>query len=194
MPRANLRKGRQAREIGAAIVETWLKLLPTPATILSVDSTVGNQLKITINRQIFTAAGQSINLRDSGGSTTTNLKVGTPSAVADFKQQLLIFLADGATPFPTAGDFTNGLAFSNVGSPSSHLKAELTAVLNQIVDGVTVEPEFDEAGKIYVVVPQIPEDILIRADLLDYLEKYHRFGQGRHYHDELGAAVLFGCR
>ncbi|MGX9142631.1 hypothetical protein [Mesorhizobium sp. 128a] len=73
------------------------------------------------------------------------------------------------------------------------LLGELKIVLEQIVDAkVTVV--CDPPTELTVVLPALPEGVVTRADLLDYLGKYHNNAQGRHYHEELASAVLFGCR
>ena len=78
-------------------------------------------------------------------------------------------------------------------TPLTTLRADLQAVLQEIVEE-QVNLIFDQPGEINVVVPVLPNNVLTRGDLVDYLRDYHRYGQGRHYHDELGVAMLYGCR
>ena len=76
MARAELKPGRQEQEIGAAIIGAWLKFLPAPATIVSVESSEGQDLEIIVDRQIFSPR-QGIYLRTADGKdTTAELKVG----------------------------------------------------------------------------------------------------------------------
>jgi hypothetical protein len=73
------------------------------------------------------------------------------------------------------------------------LRNELTIVLEQIVDA-KVNVVCDPPTELTVVLPALPEGVVTREDLIDYLGAYHKNAQGRHYHDELASAVLFGCR
>jgi hypothetical protein len=66
-------------------------------------------------------------------------------------------------------------------------------VLEQIVDA-KVKLVCDAPTELTVVLPALPEGVVTREDLIDYLGTYHNNAQGRHYHDELASAVLFGCR
>jgi hypothetical protein len=70
---------------------------------------------------------------------------------------------------------------------------ELTIVLEQIVDA-KVKLACDAPTELTVVLPALPEGVVTREDLIDYLGTYHNNAQGRHYHEELASAVLFGCR
>ena len=191
MPRARLRAGRQAQEIGAAIVESWFKILPTPATIISVDSTA--PLVITIDRRIF-GPNIGIAIRPPGpnGNTERNLKVGTASDVSPYSQKLTILQA--GTPYSYSGDsLVTGSAIPDT-PDQAMLQSELETVLGQIIDATTVRAVYDTETLVNIAIPKIPDKILTPGDLLKYLQGYHDYGQGRHYHDELGVAVLFGCR
>ncbi|EHK53631.1 hypothetical protein MAXJ12_29360 [Mesorhizobium alhagi CCNWXJ12-2] len=78
-------------------------------------------------------------------------------------------------------------------TPLIGLHDDLTVVLQEVIKE-RVNLVFDQPGEINIVVPTLPNDVLTRDDLIKYLRDYHRYGQGRHYHDELATAVLFGCR
>jgi hypothetical protein len=194
MPRARLRKGRQPQEIGAAIVESWFKVLPTPASIRSANTT-GPTLVITINRKLF-AANDRIALRTDGNTLIEEeLEVQSIASVPGFvyDQQLTIRKTDGSNYQYTGGNLAGGLAIPNAPDQAT-LQSELEAVLEQIIDAPNVQVVYDTDTEIKVAVPKIPDGVLTRGDLLTYLETYHDYGQGHHYHDELGVAVLFGCR
>ncbi|MER9224768.1 hypothetical protein NKI39_03815 [Mesorhizobium sp. M0664] len=192
MPRAELKPGRQVQEIGAAIVGAWLKLLPASSRILSMDST--DPLTITIDRQIF-AVGDTIRLRPEAGRAIGNIRVRTAAAgTAPHSQTLTIEDLNGQPikyeddPLDGGDAIPNAVAYAD-------LKRDLKLVLEDIVEtGVSVEVHVDEPNLINVVVPQVPRGVLTRSDLIDYLHDYHKYAQGRHYHDELATAVLFGCR
>jgi hypothetical protein len=199
MSRARLRQGRQASEIGAAIVEAWLRLLPTPA-IIKVESVANGTLQLEVGRAIF-IAGQFINLRREGSkSTVTGLKVGpTVTSVTTpgpryGRQQFTVFNSNDSVYVNTGGTFVNGLVIPQAKPVTTDLEDELGAAISQVIEGgVTAVAKFDTSTTINVGVPMLPRDIYSKEDLLDYLRSYHQ-GESRHYHDELGVAVLFGCR
>lgn len=192
MPRAELKPGRQVQEIGAAIVGAWLKLLPASSRILSMDST--DPLTITIDRQIF-AVGDTIRLRPEAGRAIANIRVRTAAAgTAPHSQTLTIEDLNGQPIKYKDDPLDGGDAIPNAAAYAD-LKRDLKMVLEDIVEtGVSVEVHVDEPNLINVVVPQVPRGVLTRGDLIDYLHDYHKYAQGRHYHDELATAVLFGCR
>ncbi|MER8961848.1 hypothetical protein [Mesorhizobium sp. M0701] len=192
MPRAELKPGRQVQEIGAAIVGAWLKLLPASSRILSMDST--DPLTITIDRQIF-AVGDTIRLRPEAGRAIGNIRVRTAAAgTAPHSQTLTIEDLNGQPIKYEDDPLDGGDAIPNAAAYAD-LKRDLKLVLEDIVEtGVSVEVHVDEPNLINVVVPQVPRGVLTRGDLIDYLHDYHKYAQGRHYHDELATAVLFGCR
>jgi hypothetical protein len=69
---------------------------------------------------------------------------------------------------------------------------ELTVVLGEILDR-PFELVFDPPGEnapITIVIPQPP--VSSREELVDYLRRHHR-SSSRHYHEDLGTALLFGC-
>ncbi|MER9890500.1 hypothetical protein NKJ40_00100 [Mesorhizobium sp. M0119] len=192
MPRAELKPGRQVQEIGAAIVGAWLKLLPASSRILSMDST--DPLTITIDRQIF-AVGDTIRLRPEAGRAIGNIRIRTAAAgTAPHSQTLTIEDLNGQ-PIKYEDDPLDGGDAIPDAVAYADLKRDLKIVLEDIVEtGVSVEVHVDEPNLINVVVPQVPRGVLTRGDLIDYLHDYHKYAQGRHYHDELATAVLFGCR
>jgi hypothetical protein len=183
MPRANLRPGRQAQEIGAMIVDSWFKRLPIPATIS--DPKRGPPFTLTIDRPFF-QVNDNITIRKANDTYTGLVVTDVQNYI-----NLTIKRADG-NDFDPGVDLTNGHAIHDA-KPVEDVKDELEFFLQQIVD-VRVEAVFDEKHLIHVAVPRIPDSVLTRGDLIDYLHNYHDYGQGRHYHDELGVAVLFGCR
>lgn len=192
MPKAELKPGRQVQEIGAAIVGAWLKLLPASSRILSMDSR--NPLTITIDRQIF-AAGDTLRLRPDAGRAFGNIRVRTAAAGTAPHSQTLTIEDFNGQPTNYGDDPLDGGDAIPDAAAYSDLKRDLKIVLEDIVEaGVSVEVHTDEPNLIHVVVPQVPMGVLTRADLIDYLHDYHKYAQGRHYHDELATAVLFGCR
>jgi hypothetical protein len=73
------------------------------------------------------------------------------------------------------------------------MSTELSYVFKQIVTKSQVSIYYDDSDLINIVIPEIPEGVACRQQLLKYLNIYHRIGQGRHYDEELGTAILFGC-
>jgi hypothetical protein len=45
---------------------------------------------------------------------------------------------------------------------------------------------------VYVVIPQPPEGVTNRQQLMDYLIQHHKTA-GRQFHEDLGTAIVFGC-
>lgn len=200
MSKADVRLGRQATEVGAAIVQTWSKLLPAPATILAVPSAVGTPLRVRVNRRIF-APGQPIFLRNESGRSTEPFSVKAVQDAGSYNQLISIAAAGGGADVTTTqahrSQLPRGLAIPPARVPTAELGLELEAALRQILDlsaGTRIKTVFDTPDMVHIAVPRIPDDILTRSDLLDYLRRYHDTGQGRHYHDELGMAVIYGCR
>lgn len=88
-------------------------------------------------------------------------------------------------------------------------KAELEAVFSEIIDNrvtpfeIVIDPPTPTtANKLKIVVPQPPKkdpddndtiDVIDRDMLIKYLKRFHRYSQGRQYHEDLGVAVVFGC-
>lgn len=193
MSRARLRQGRDAPEIGAAIIGAWLRLLPTPAKI-SDETNAAGTLRVTVDRAIFTL-GQSISVRRAQSkSTDNNLKVHSVTPGAVNGSQDVTIKKQGGGNYPLTGTFIGGSVIPDVSSPTSDLEDELGAAISQVLDGVTAKVKFDTPGVMNIGVPMLPKGIFTRDDLLDYLRTYHEIGESRHYHDELGVAVLFGCR
>lgn len=197
MPRAELKPDRQVQEIGAAIVGAWLKLLPASSRILSMDLT--NPLTITIDRQIF-AVGDTVRLRPEAGRAIGDIRVRTArvrtaaAGTAPHSQTLTIEDLNGQSIDYGDDPLDGGDAIPDAAAYAD-LKRDLKIALEDIVKaGVSVQVHVDEPNLINVVVPQVPMGVLTRGDLIDYLHDYHKYAQGRHYHDELATAVLFGCR
>ncbi|TKC01636.1 MAG: hypothetical protein E5W81_01125 [Mesorhizobium sp.] len=157
-----------------------------------MDST--DPLTITIDRQIF-AVGDTIRLRPEAGRAIANIRVRTAAAgTAPHSQTLTIEDLNGQPIKYKDDPLDGGDAIPNAAAYAD-LKRDLKMVLEDIVEtGVSVEVHVDEPNLINVVVPQVPRGVLTRGDLIDYLHDYHKYAQGRHYHDELATAVLFGCR
>lgn len=192
MPKAELKPGRQAQEIGAAIVGAWLKLLPASSRILSMDST--NPLTITIDRQIF-AVGDTIRLRPKAGGAIGGMRVRTAAAGTALHSQTLTMEDLNGQPINYGDAPLDGGDAIPEAPAYADLKSDLKIVLEDIVEaGLSVEVHVDEQSLINVVVPQLPNGVLTRNDLIEYLHDYHQYAQGRHYHDELATAMLFGCR
>jgi hypothetical protein len=194
MPKVGLKQGRQAQEIGAAIIGAWLRMLPESATILSMDAR--NPLTITIDRAAF-ATGGKIRIRHKSGSPVIDdITVRSATAGAQNSQKLIIEDSTGQDVNYTGGDLKDGEAIPEAPTyPDADLKRDLKIILQDIVQaGVSVEVHLDGPNLINVAVPRLPDGVLSRSDLIEYLRDYHQYGQGRHYHDELATAVLFGCR
>jgi hypothetical protein len=72
---------------------------------------------------------------------------------------------------------------------------ELRVVFSEILDvpfELRIDPPLSDAmRKINIVIAQPP--VYSRKDLVKYLNDYHKFSQGDHYHESLGRAMLFGC-
>ena len=83
------------------------------------------------------------------------------------------------------------------------LKPEIEAVLREtledtvIIGGVAttikINVVIDDTLNVNVVIPKWPASVTNTADLVTYLQNYHDRTGGRHYDEELGQAVVFGC-
>ncbi|MER9169260.1 AMIN domain-containing protein [Mesorhizobium australicum] len=192
MPKVKLKQGRQAQEIGASLVGAWLKALPPAftATISAVVST--SPLRITVDipnaftlndvialrTEDKTGGIRSVRVGQVTGATGKTIRVvDLGSANIDYKGKPLL----------------NGVVSKVKDLNDTALLNELEIVLEQIVDA-KVKLVCDAPTELTVVLPALPEGVVTREDLLDYLGAYHNNAQGRHYHEELASAVLFGCR
>jgi hypothetical protein len=84
------------------------------------------------------------------------------------------------------------------------IKDELATALREIL-ATPFEIEIDppaptDASPLKIVVPQPPTsadpalpNVRNRQELINYLDQYHQYSQGRHYHEDLGIALVFGC-
>jgi hypothetical protein len=196
MPRATLRQGRDAQEIGAAIVATWFKVLPTAVPIRNITFT--QPLSVRTDWQAF-KEGDEVWLTGLKGQSSLNemkFKVGGAAPVQG--EFLLLDLNDQEIDGSgeTAG-FTDAVLTSSVIRPLDDpaIMDELKYVLSRIIEEQPEVVVDDPSGTpVHIVVPRIPPDIRSRQDLIDYLRDYHQYAQGRHYHEELGVASVMGCR
>ncbi|MBM2710491.1 hypothetical protein JQK88_04420 [Mesorhizobium caraganae] len=192
MPKVKLKQGRQAQEIGAALVGAWLKALPPAftATVSAVVSTSPLRITVdipnafTVNDVIALRTGdkngglRSVRVGQITGTTGKTLRVVDLGGVdIDYKGKSLL----------------NGVVSKVKDLNDATLLSELKIVLEQIVDA-KVKLVCDAPTELTVVLPALPEGVVTREDLIGYLGTYHNNAQGRHYHDELASAVLFGCR
>ncbi|RWC48645.1 MAG: hypothetical protein EOS55_10015 [Mesorhizobium sp.] len=193
MPKVKLKQGRQAQEIGATLVGAWLKALPPAftATISAVGST--GPLSITVNVPNAFMLNDVIALRtkDKTGGVRS-VMVGPITAGTSGRTFRVVDLA-GVDIDYKGKSLVNGVASKVKDLNDATLRSEVTIVLEQIVDA-KVKLVCDAPTELTVVLPALPEGIVTREDLLDYLGTYHNNAQGRHYHEELASAVLFGCR
>lgn len=192
MPKVKLKQGRQPQEIGAALVGAWLKALPPAftATISAVVSTTN--LRITVDIPNAFALNDVIALRtkDKTGGLRS-VKVGQIIDTSG-KTFDIVDLAGGNIEY-RGKELKSGVVSKVKDLNDATLRNELTIVLEQVVDA-KVKVVCDAPTELTVVLPALPEGVVTREDLLDYLGAYHKNAQGRHYHDELASAVLFGCR
>jgi hypothetical protein len=82
-------------------------------------------------------------------------------------------------------------AIRDVNSPD--ITNELTTVFKEVLDTpfkIYVDPK--DRSYINIVVPQPPEGVWARKDLIEYLTGHHK-SAGHQYHEDLGTAVVFGC-
>jgi hypothetical protein len=197
MPRAKIRPGREAQEVGAAILATWFKVLPTAVSIVHIG--YQNPLTIQTRWKAF-PQNERVFLSHLPGEPELNdheFLVGPYTGPSEF---LLLNLngtaINGADPkFMDSAPDDAVLTGPIADLEAAPVREELEFVLGQILvtkAEVLVDPA--DGSKIYVVVPRIPPGVRSRQDLLDYLEEYHRYAQGEHYHEELGVASLFGCK
>jgi hypothetical protein len=121
-----------------------------------------------------------------------SVKVGTITLGTSGKTFRVVDLA-GANINYKGKDLKNGVVSKVKDLNDATLLSELKIVLEQIVDA-KVKLVCDAPTELTVVLPALPEGVVTREDLIDYLGTYHNSAQGRHYHDELASAVLFGCR
>lgn len=192
MPKVKLKQGRQAQEIGAALVGAWLKALPPAftATVSAVVST--NPLRITVDIPNAFTLNDVIALRtqDKNGGLRS-VKVGQITGTTG--KTLRVVDLGGIDIDYKGKSLLNGVVSKVKDLNDATLRSELTIVLEQIVDA-KVKVVCDPPTELTVVLPALPEGVVTREDLIDYLGTYHKNAQGRHYHDELASAVLFGCR
>ncbi|QND55744.1 hypothetical protein [Mesorhizobium huakuii] len=192
MPKVKLKQGRQAQEIGAALVGAWLKALPPAftATISAVVSTTN--LRITVDIPNAFAFNDVIALRTN--DKTDGLRSVKVGQIIDTAGKIFdVVDLSGANINYKGKDLKNGVVSKVKDLNDATLRNELTIVLEQIVDA-KVKVVCDAPTELTVVLPALPEGVVTREDLLDYLGAYHKNAQGRHYHEELASAVLFGCR
>ncbi|TIU99126.1 MAG: hypothetical protein E5W09_09655 [Mesorhizobium sp.] len=196
MPKVKLKQGRQAQEIGASIVGAWLKALPPTFTATISSMIERNPLTVTVTFSGGNAfvVGDVIALRTRDkGDGISSVKVGQISVTTPTTQTFQVVDLKGNS-IHYHGETLNRGAASKV-KDLEELRTELEIVLKQIVeDQVNVIVTFDSSTQLTVVVPTLPAGVVTREDLIDYLSAYHKNAQGRHYHDELASAVLFGCR
>lgn len=192
MPKVKLKQGRQAQEIGAALVGAWLKALPPAftATVSAVVST--NPLRITVDIPNAFTLNDVIALRtqDKNGGLRS-VKVGQVTGTTG--KTLRVVDLGGLDIDYKGKSLLNGVVSKVKDLNDATLRSELKIVLEQIVDA-KVKLVCDAPTELTVVLPALPEGVVTREDLIDYLGTYHNNAQGRHYHDELASAVLFGCR
>ncbi|TPL07957.1 hypothetical protein FJ938_10210 [Mesorhizobium sp. B2-4-14] len=193
MPKVKLKQGRQAQEIGAALVGAWLKALPPAftATISAVGST--SPLSITVNVANAFMLNEVIALRtkDKTGGVRS-VRVGPITTGTSGKTFRIVDL-DGVDINYEGKSLVNGVVSKVKDLNDATFRNELKIVLEQIVVA-KVKVVCDAPTELTVVLPALPEGVVTREDLIDYLGTYHNNAQGRHYHEELASAVLFGCR
>ncbi|MBA1140102.1 hypothetical protein [Mesorhizobium neociceri] len=192
MPKVKLKPGRQAQEIGASLVGAWLKALPPAftATISAVVST--SPLRITVDIPNAFTLNDVIALRTE--DKTGGLRSVRVGQVTGATGKTLRVVDLGSANINYKGkSLLNGVVSKVKDLNDTTLLNELKIVLEQIVDA-KVKLVCDAPTELTVVLPALPEGVVTREDLIDYLGTYHNNAQGRHYHDELASAVLFGCR
>ena len=161
MPKVALKDGRQAQEIGAAIIGAWLKLLPASATILTMD--LRNPLTVTIDRAAF-ANGNNVRLRHKSGAIIDGIRVRSATAGAVQNSQKLIVEDQGGNSLNYMGNsLAEGEAIPDAATYTT-LKRDLKIVLEDIVEaGVSVEVHLDTASLVNVAVPRLPDGVLSRG-------------------------------
>jgi len=190
MARARPRQGRQAREIGAAIIGAWFKVLPEHAVaIQSISRPGGGVTTIAIPNHGFAQddlisfTGIQANVGSSTGLNGPTYKVKTPST-----NSFNIVKQDNSNILnPEYGTPVSGTGY--VYKSRETVKDELEQVIETIIDGdCTV---VIDNGTIYVPLAEPPAPD--RSGLATYLQNYHNATSGRQYHEDLGTAILFGC-
>ena len=83
------------------------------------------------------------------------------------------------------------------------LKPEIEAVLRETLETQVVQSGslqtikfnvyIDKPLEVNIVIPIWPASVMTTADLVTYLQGYHDKTGGRHYDEEVGQAVVFGC-
>jgi len=192
VPKVKLKQGRQAQEIGAALVGAWLKALP-PAFTATVSAVVSTSpLRITVDIPNAFTVNDVIALRT--GDKNDGLRSVRVGQITGTTGNTLRVVDLGGLDIDYKGKSLLGGVVSKVKDLNDvTFRNELTIVLEQIVDA-KVKLACDAPTELTVVLPALPEGVVTREDLIDYLGTYHNNAQGRHYHDELASAVLFGCR
>jgi hypothetical protein len=194
MPRSGVKQGREAQEIGAAIVAAWYKVLPTAIGVTSV--TNAKPAKVTTERaQVQT--NDRVAFSEMRGIEELNKGVFVAKNVMGSSFDLWQETSPGTfdqVDTTTFGQFQSGLAAVTVDTHPRlvNLKPELEFVIGKIASK-TPNIIYDDPNTVNIVVPDVPDGVYSRQELLQYLDQYHRFGQGHNYHEELGVALLFGC-
>ena len=79
----------------------------------------------------------------------------------------------------------------------AQLKPELDAVVRETLDdqggALTINVFVDTDTVVNVVIPKWPATVTNINQLIAYLKTYHDTTTGRHYDEDLGQAVVFGC-
>jgi len=193
VPKVKLKQGRQAQEIGASLVGAWLKALPPAftATISTVNSTTNLRITVDVPNAFMLDDVIALRTEDKKGGLRS-VKVGPITMGTSGKTFRVVDLAGSSINYK-GKSLLNGVISKVKDLNDATLRSELTIVLEQIVDA-KVKLMCDAPTELTVVLPALPEGVVTREDLLDYLGTYHNNAQGRHYHEELASAVLFGCR
>jgi hypothetical protein len=198
MPRATIKAGREAQEIGAAIVATWFKVLPTAVPILNI--TFALPLSVRTAWPAFREDDRVWLSHLQGESTLNEKEYLVGPLVAPGADEFILKDPDSRVEIDGRGldtEFRDAVLTSSVigNLDDDAIKNELKYVLSLIIDAEPIIVVDEPTGReVHVVVPRIPPGVRSRQDLIDYLRDYHQYAQGEHYHEELGVASLFGCR
>jgi hypothetical protein len=70
---------------------------------------------------------------------------------------------------------------------------EDTVLIGGVATPIKINVLIDDTLVVNIVIPKWPASVTNTTQLVAYLQNYHDRTGGRHYDEELGQAVVFGC-
>jgi len=191
MSRSDVKEGHEPNEIGAALIAAWYKVLPSAVKVTSI--TRANPAIVTVEFAVV-SENDVVGLFDIKGMDQLSEAEYRAKSVSG--KTFRLYNLDGTSVDSSSFDrLTSAMLYVSVDTQPrlAAMENELRYVLSQIVEKPNIQIYFDKSDTINIAVPEVPSGVGCRQQLLKYLQNYHLFGQGRHYDEELGTAILFGC-